>query len=175
MIFNDKLINLSNLPIVQLILQKFDLKIIACTGFGIDGILLFNERWIVDIRDCLQENYLELYLIEPAKRQFLWGSAALACCDELDIIPIEMIRTAVPDGDFGEEIFLSFKSIKRRNLHTNLIAFDAVCSIKEGSFTGLTDSLKRPTDSAQIDRYFEPIGREMLERCQKCIITAQQP
>lgn len=175
MIFNDKLTNLSNLPIVRLILQKLDLKIIACTGFGIDGILLFNERWIVDIRDCLQENYLELYLIEPAKRQFLWGSAALACCDELGIIPIEMIRTAVPDGNFGEEIFLSFNSTKRRNLHTNLIAFDAVCSIKEGTLIGATGSLKIPNDSTQIDRYFEPIGREMIERYQKCITTAQRP
>lgn len=173
MIFNDKLINLSNLPIVQLIVQKLKLKMIACSGFGIDGILLFNERWIVDIRDCLRENYLELYLIEPAKGQFLWGSAALACCDDLGIIPIEIIRSKVPDGNFGEEIFLSFNSTKRRNLHTNLIAFDAICSIKEGSMIGATGSLKRPNDSTQIDQYFEPIGKEMIERFQKCIITAQ--
>lgn len=173
MIFNDKLTNLFNFPIVQLISQKLDLKMIACNGFGIDGILLFNERWIIDIRDCLRENYLELFLIESAKRQFLWGSAALACCDDLDILPIEMIRSQVPDGNFGEEIFLSFNSTKRRNLHTNLIAFDAVCSIKEGGVIGATGSLKHPKDSTQIDRYFEPTGKEMLERCQKCIASVQ--
>ncbi|MES2840607.1 MAG: hypothetical protein V4794_10035 [Pseudomonadota bacterium] len=149
------------------------MKMLACNGFGIDGVLLFNEHWIIDIRDCLRENYLELYLIEPAKKQFLWGSAALACCDDLGIVPIEMIRAAVPDGSFGEEIFLSFNSIKRRNLHTNLIAFDAICSIKESGMIGVTGNLNHPNDSTQIDRYFEPVGREMIERCQKCIATGQ--
>lgn len=173
MIFNDKLTNLSNFPIVQLISGRLNLKMIPCNGFGIDGVLLFNERWIIDIRDCLQENYLELYLIEPAKRQLLSGSVALACCDDLGIIPIEMIRAEVPDGNFGEEMFLSFNSTKRRNLHTNLIAFDAVCSIKGGSLIGAAGSLKPPSDSTQIDQYFEPIGKQMIERCQKCITTTQ--
>ena len=169
MIYNENLDRLMQVEIVKDFMRRHSFK--AAPSDNDFGLILFRLPYVIEFKDALIENYLEVYFSDLLGCLYIEGSSALGCSLDLRLQNIEALRARDLTHDQNKEFFLSECDLKIRHLHSNLEAIDkllplidakgGLVSMQDGKFDSrfdFKDSVK-PMWHGMKERYLRLIAQ----------------
>lgn len=129
MITSKKIAQIANVAFVQEFLKKNEMRAKLCMKNDQYSLLLHRHGLIIEIKDVLRENYLEVSLIDITSSLMIWGGSALGICLDLNLLDIEVLQLQKFEDHPELDLFTSHAAIKMDNLHTHLQAFDKLLPI----------------------------------------------
>lgn len=130
---------------------------------GISGALFCNRLHLVEFLDCTVENYLETYFVSRTLGMFITGSEATDCCNDLDIVPIERVRSVVANKPAIEDLFEYHASRKSADLYSSIVLFDALMSVLSQSDNSNLQKLD------EVKSCFRPLKGGLRQRYEELI------
>ena len=167
MIYNENLYRLIEIKIVKDFIKLQHFKI-ALSGND-SGLLLYKPPYIVEFKDALIENYLEIYFSDLKSELYMEGSSALGCSLDMGLQSLELLRARDLSNDCDKEYFLSENILKIRHLYSNLEAIDKLLPLIEAK--GGLASIRDGTFDPRFDfkDSVKPMWHGLKERYLSCI------
>jgi hypothetical protein len=172
MIYNENLHRLTDAQIVKDFMRRQRFKVAPSDNDF--GLILFRLPYVIEFKDALIENYLEVYFSDLEGLLYMEGSSALGCSLDLKLQNIEDLRARDLTHDQNKEFFLSECDLKIRHLYSNLEAIDKLLPLIEAK-RGLV-SMRDGTFDPRPDfkDSVKPMWHGMKERYLRCIAQADE-
>ena len=131
MIFNQNLNRLLEVRIVKEFQHHHSMQGKLRKDSNDASFILYKMPFVVEFHDALIENYLEVSLSDLNCKLMLDGSSAVACCLQMELLNLDLMRLETFDNHPQTDIFLSEGILKMDNLHSNLEAIDKLLPLIE--------------------------------------------
>ncbi len=171
MIYNENLYSLTEVAIVEVFMRKQDFKVASSDSEF--GLILYNFPYIVEFKDALIENYLEVYLSDISSDLMFSEGAAWACCIELGLEDRQELKNRSYESHPQNQLFLSEGAQKMYGLHVTLEAIDKLLPLIKAK--GGLVSMRDGTFDSRFDfkDSVKPMWHGMKERYLRCIAAAE--
>lgn len=171
MIYNENLHRLTEIEIVKDFMQLQGFKVAPCDKDF--GLILYRLPYVIEFKDALIENYLEVYFSDLTSSLYMEGGSALGCSLDLGLQSIEILRARDLDNVQGKDIFLSDGPLKIRHLYSNLEAIDKLLPPMEAK--GGLASMRNGTFDLRFDFTLsvKQMWHGMKERYLRCIAEGE--
>lgn len=172
MIYNENLDRLTQVEIVKNFMRRQNFKVAPSDNDF--GLILFRLPYVIEFKDALIENYLEVYFSDLVGCLYMDGNCALGCSLDLRLQNIEALRARDLTLDKNKEFFLSECDLKIRHLYSNLEAIDKLLPLFEAK--GGLASMRDGTFDSRFDfkDSVKPMWHGMKERYLRCIAQADE-
>lgn len=167
MIFNEHLERLLEVRVVKDFMVSRRLEATKFHDDAVSSLLLFRDAFVIEVRDALRENYLEIFLVDLDSDRVLEGGAAVGCSVDLGFQNLEEMRAKNHSVQTWESLFLSFEIEKMNNLQHHLAAFDRLFPLieTEGLRRLQNSGRKYPTDFPLSIRPMYPLVKARYAKC----------
>lgn len=129
MIYNENLDRLTQVEIVKDFMRRQSFKVAPCDNDF--GLILFRLPYVIEFKDALIENYLEVYFSDLESRLYMEGNSALGCSIDIGLQRLEELRLRDLSCYEGIDIFLSENEKKFSDLDARLEAIDKLLPLIE--------------------------------------------
>jgi hypothetical protein len=167
--FNQHLDRLAEVPIVSEFMHRHGMRGKVCRTGENYSFILFRLPYVVEFRDDVTENYLEIRLSDISCALSIEGGSALGCSLDLGLQTLVELRSWTFDKHPLNDIFLSDGSLKMGYLYSDLDAFEKLLPLIEakGGLSSMRDGTFDPRfdfkDSVQ------PMYPGLKEKYLRCI------
>lgn len=167
MIYNENLHRLTEIEIVKDFMRRQDFKVVPSDNDY--GLILYRHPYVIEFKDALIENYLEVYFSDLVSCLFIEGGPALGCSLDVGLQSIEALRARDLMHEQGKHIFLSEWDLKIRHLYSNLEAIDRLLPliVAKGGLASMRDGTFDPRFDFTL--CVKPMWHGMKERYLRCI------
>ncbi len=172
MIYNENLDRLTQVEIVKDFMRRQSFKVAPSDNDF--GLILFRLPYVIEFKDALIENYLEVYLSDLVSSIYIEGSPALGRSLDLGLQCLEELRSRDLSGYEDINIFLSDNEKKFSDLDAELEAIDKLLPLIEAK--GGLVSMRNGTFDPRSDfkDSVKPMWHGMKERYLRCIAQADE-
>jgi hypothetical protein len=171
MIYNENLHLLTEVAIVKEFMRQQGFKV-APSDLDF-GLVLYKLPYVVEFKDALIENYLEVYFSDLNGGFYMEGNSALGCSLDLGLQDLKVLRATDFENHPEKDIFLSEGKRKYHNLCSNLQSFEKLLPLiaAKGGLASMCDG----TFNSRFDfrDSVKPMWRGMKERYLRCIAKAE--
>lgn len=169
MIFNQHLDRLKEVQLVRDFMQRHRMQGGLCTQGDDSSFILYRFPYVVEFRDALIENYLEIVLVDVSSNLLLTDGSITFCSVELGHQNREILRTLDFSSHKQNNIFLSEGSMKMYGLHTVVEALDKLIPLIEAR--GGLSSIRDGTFDLRFDfrNCVQPMYPGLKDKYLKCI------
>jgi len=170
MIYNENLDRLMQVEIVKDFMRRQSFKVAPSDNDF--GLILFRLPYVIEFKDALIENYLEVYFSDLESRLYMEGSSALGCSIDIGLQHLEELRLRDLSCYEDKDIFLSENEKKYSDLDARLEAIDKLLPLIEAK--GGLVSMRNGTFDPRPDfkDSVKPMWHGMKERYLRCIAQA---
>lgn len=141
MIFNKHLDRLTEVDIVQDFMKQHNMRGKACCRGDDDSFLLYRNPYVIEFRDNLIENYLEIYVSDLNENLIFKEGSAIEVSVDLGYQNNEELRKRNFNGHPKNEVFLSDGARKMYDLQVGIEAIGKLLPLLEakGGLAALRD------------------------------------
>jgi hypothetical protein len=170
MIYNENLYRLTEVEMVKDFMQQQGFKVAPSDKDF--GLILYKFPYVIEFKDALIENYLEVYFSDLNSSLYMEGGSALGCSLDLGLQSLELLRARNLIHDRGKKYFLSENILKIRHLYSNLEAIDRLIPLIQtrGGLASMRDGTFDPRFDFKDS--VKPMWHGMKERYLRCIAQA---
>lgn len=171
MIYNENLYRLTEVEIVKDFMRRHSFKVAPSDNDF--GLILFRLPYVIEFKDALIENYLEVYFSDLVGCLYMEGSPALGRSLDFGLQCLEELRSRDLSGFEDINIFLSDNKKKYSDLDAELEAIDKLLPLIEAK--GGLASMRDGTFDPRFDfkDSVKPMWHGMKERYLRCIAAAE--
>ncbi len=171
MIYNENLHRLTEVEIVKDFIHRRGFKVAPSDKDY--GLILYRFPYVIEFKDALIENYLEVYFSDLIGCLYISGSSALGCSLDLGLQNIVTLRARELNNAKEKDIFLSEGILKIRHLYSNLEAIEKLLPLLEakGGLASMRDGAFDPRPDFK--NSVQPMWHGMKERYMRCIAEAE--
>jgi hypothetical protein len=169
--YNENLHRLTEVEIVKDFMRRRDFKVAPSDKDY--GLILYRLPYVIEFKDALIENYLEVYFSDLIGGLYMEGSSALGCSLDLGLQSIEALRARGLNDAQEKGIFLSEGFLKIRHLYSNLEAIDKLLPLLEAKsgLASMRDGVLDPR--TDFKNSVKPMWHGMKERYMRCIAESK--
>ncbi len=172
MIYNENLHRLTDVQIVKDFMRRQRFKV--APNDNDFGLILFRLPYVIEFKDALIENYLEVYFSDLVGSLYIEGSPALGRSLDLGLQCLEELRLRDLSCYKDIDIFLSENEKKFSDLDAELEAIDKLLPLIEakGGLVSMRDGTFDPRPDFKDS--VKPMWHGMKERYLRCIAQADE-
>jgi hypothetical protein len=171
MIYNENLYRLTEVAIVEVFMLEQDFKVAPSDSDF--GLILYNLPYVIEFKDALIENYLELYFSDIKSGLMFAEGATWACCVDIGLQDRLELKNRSYESHPQNQLFLSEGAQKMYGLHVALEAIDKLLPLikAKGGLASMCDG----TFDSRFDfkDSVKPMWHGMKERYLRCIAAAE--
>jgi hypothetical protein len=170
MIYNENLHRLTEVEIVRDFMLRRNFKVAPSEKDP--GLILYRLPYVIEFKDALIENYLEVYFSDLRGCLYIEGSPALGRSLDLGLQCIDELRLRDLSRYQNIDIFLSESAKKFSDLDAELEAIDKLYPLIQanGGLAAMRDGTFDPRPDFK--NSVQPMWHGMKERYLRCIAQA---